>query len=107
MVLVIATYNLSLAIIPFLISLFIGLFAAFATIKRENHFFMIDVDKIEFKNGVLKPKDHTFLWRNISEIHMPQRQKKALLYFKDGSMFEINLMWIEKKKAINISLKKV
>src|SRR4030042_4496108 len=96
------TFSLGIAIIPFLICLFITLFAAFATIKREDHYFCIDDDKIEFRNGIINPKKHSFPWINISEIHLPHKQKKALLFFKDGSSHDINLMWVEKKKATAI-----
>jgi membrane protein YdbS with pleckstrin-like domain len=98
----IPTLSLNMAIILLLISIFIILFAAFATIKRKNHFFCINDEKIEFRNGVISPKMNSFPWNNIAEIHMPHKQKKALLFLKNGSSFTINLMWIEKKKATAI-----
>jgi hypothetical protein len=102
LVLGIGTFSLNLALMPFMISFFITLFAAFATIKRKDHYFCIDDTKIEFRNGILNPKKHSFLWSNITEVHLPVKQKKALLLFKDGTSFKINLMWIEKKKSIII-----
>lgn len=101
-VLDIKSFSPNLAIIPFLLGIFITLFAAFATIKRKDHFFRIDEEKIEFRNGIINPKKHAYQWTNITEIHMPNKQKNALLFFKDGSSFDINLMWIEKKKATAI-----
>jgi hypothetical protein len=102
LVLGIPSFSLNLAVIPLVISLFITLFALFATIKRKDHFFFIDNDKIEFRNGAINPKKHSFLWSNISEIHLPHKQKKALLLLKDGTTYNINLMWIERKKAAAI-----
>jgi hypothetical protein len=102
LVLDIKSFSPTLAIIPFLLGLFIALFAAFATIKRTDHFFRIDEEKIEFRNGIINPKKHSYQWSNITEIHLPNKQKSALLFFKDGSSFDINLMWIEKKKATAI-----
>lgn len=96
------TFSTSLAIIPFLISLFIGLIALFATVKRKDHFFLIDEEKIEFKNGVIRPKKHTFLWSDIEKVHLPKNQKNARLFLKGGTNFEINLLWIDKKKATTI-----
>jgi hypothetical protein len=33
---------------------------------------------------------------------MPRKQKKAMLLFKDGSSFVINLAWLQRKKASHI-----
>ena len=95
-------FSTSLAIIPFLISLFMGLIALFATVKRKDHFFIVDEEKIEFKNCIIRPKKHTFLWNNIEKVHLPKNKKNAKLFFKGGTNFEINLMWIDKKKATTI-----
>jgi hypothetical protein len=101
-VLNIKTFTPSLAIIPLAISLFMSAFAAFATIKRKDHYFCVDNDKIEFRNGLINPKKYSFLWNTISEIHLPPKQKNAILQFNDGKSYTINLLWIEKKKSIAI-----
>jgi len=91
--------NAILSLAPFGISLIVGLIAAFDSIKRNDLFFLIDADKIEFRYGIFKPKKHTFNWIDIKEVVMPHKQKKALLRLKDGSSFVIDLTWLQKKKA--------
>lgn len=88
-----------LSLAPFGISLIVSIIATFATIKRKDLFFLIDNDKIEFKYGLFNPKKHSFKWIDIKELIMPQKQKKAMLLFKDGSSFIINLSWLQKKKS--------
>jgi hypothetical protein len=91
-----------LSLVPFGISLVVSIIAAFATIKRKDLFFLIDNDKIEFRYGIIKPKKHSFNWIEVKELVMPHRQKKAMLVFKDGSSFIIDLTWIQKKKSSHI-----
>lgn len=88
-----------LSLAPFGISLIVGLIAVFATAKRDDLFFLIDNDKIEFMYGVFNPKKHTFYWTDIKDLVMPHKQKKAMLHLKDGSSFVIDLTWLQKKKA--------
>jgi hypothetical protein len=88
-----------LSLAPFGISLIVGLIAAFDSIKRDDLFFLIDNDKIEFRYGIFKPKKYSFNWIDIKEVVMPHKQKKALLHLKDGSSFVIDLTWLQKKKA--------
>jgi hypothetical protein len=87
---------------PFGISLVVGIIAAVATFKGTDNFFLIDKDKIEYKYGLFKPVDHLFNWSDVRELVMPNRQKKVLLIFKDGSSFIINLTWIQKEKSSSI-----
>lgn len=91
--------NAVLSLAPFGISLLVGLIAVFATLKRDDLFFLIDNDKIEFRYGVFNPQKHTFNWTDIKDLVMPQKQKKAMLHLKDGSSFVIDLTWLQKKKA--------
>ena len=91
-----------LSIAPFGISIVVGIIASVATFKGTDNFFLIDKDKIEYKYGLFKPVDHLFNWSEIRELVMPQRQKKVMLVFKDGSLFTINLTWIQKEKSSNI-----
>lgn len=88
-----------LSLAPFGISLIVSIIASFATIKRKDLFFSIDDDKIEFRYGIFKPKKHSFKWVDVKELTMPQKQKKAVLNFKDGSSFVINLTWLQKHKS--------
>ncbi len=88
-----------LSLAPFGISLVVSIIAAFATIKRSDLFFSVDDDKIEFRYGLIKPKKHKYMWADIQEITMPSKQRKAMLQFKDGSSYVINLNWIEKRKS--------
>jgi len=88
-----------LSLAPFGISLIVGLIAVFDSIKRNDLFFLIDDDKIEFRYGIINPKKHTFNWTDIKEVVMPHKQKKAMLHLKDGSSFVIDLTWLQKKKA--------
>ena len=76
-----------------------AIIALFATIKRSDLFFSVDDDKIEFRYGLIKPKKHKYMWADIQEITMPSKQRKAMLLFKDGSSYIINLIWIEKRKS--------
>ena len=84
---------------PFGISIVVGIIATLATVKRKDHYFIIDNDKIEFRYGMINPLKQVFLWINIREIYFPHRQKKLKLIMKDGSFFIINLTWIERKKS--------
>src|ERR1035437_1181118 len=88
-----------LSVVPFGISLVVGLIAALTTFKGTDLFFSIDKEKIEYKFGILKPLTHSFQWIDIKELVMPSKQKKIKLIFKDGSSFIINLNWIQRKKS--------
>jgi hypothetical protein len=88
-----------ISIVPFGISLVVTFISAFATIKRKDLFFSIDDDKIEFRYGIFRPKRHSFKWIDIKDLVMPHKQKKAMLRLKDGSVFVINLTWLQRKKA--------
>ena len=91
-----------LSIAPFGISLVVSLIAAFATIKRKDLYFSMTDEKIEFRYGIINPKMHSFKWIDIKELIMPHKQKKAMLLFKDGSSFVIDLTWLQKKKSSHI-----
>lgn len=90
---------LFISLITFGISLFVGVIAAFATIRRKDLFFIVNDEKIEFRFGIIKPKKHTFQWIDIKELIMPQKQKKVMLHMKDGLHFLINLNWLQRKKS--------
>jgi hypothetical protein len=94
--------HLSLSLAPFGISLVSGTIAIIATFSKNDHYIIIDNDKIEFKFGMLKPSIQTFLWNDIKEIHLPHKQKKVKLIMKNDSSNIINLTWIEKKKSSHI-----
>jgi hypothetical protein len=91
-----------LSVAPFGISLIVFIIAATATFKGTDLFFSIDMEKIEYKFGIVRPVTHSFKWIDIKELVMPSRQKKVKLVFKDGSSFVINLTWIQRKKSSSI-----
>jgi hypothetical protein len=91
-----------LSIAPFGISLVVFIIAGTATFKGSDLYFSIDMEKIEYKFGVLRPVSHSFKWIDINELVMPGRQKKVKLVFKDGSSFIINLTWIQRRKSSSI-----
>lgn len=93
---------LFISLITFGISLFVGVIATFATVKRKDLFFMVSDEKIEFRYGILNPRRHTFQWIEIKELIMPQKQKKAMLCLYDGSSYLINLNWLQRKKSSRI-----
>jgi hypothetical protein len=91
-----------LCLAPFGISLIVGLIAAYATIKREDLYFMVDEQKIEFRYGIFKPKKNTILWNDVKELVMPHKDKLIKVNFKDGRSQIINLSYIQKKKSTHI-----
>jgi len=91
-----------LSIAPFGISLIVFIIAGTATFKGTDLYFSIDMEKIEYKFGVIRPVTHSFKWIDINELVMPGRQKKVKLVFKDGSSFIINLTWIQRRKSSSI-----
>jgi membrane protein YdbS with pleckstrin-like domain len=91
-----------LSVAPFGISLIVTVISLFATIRRSDLFFSVDDDKIEFRYGIIKPKKHTFKWADIQDITMPHKQKKAMLLFRDGSSYIIDLTWLQRKKSSHI-----
>lgn len=92
----------SLSLAPFGICLIVGIVAAFATIKRDDLFFLVDDTKIEFRYGIIKPKKYSFPWSNIKEMVLPHKERKVRLFFNDGSSFIIDLTWLQRKKSIFI-----
>jgi hypothetical protein len=88
-----------LSLAPFGISFFVTIIAAFATIKRKDLYFSIDNENIEFRYGIFRPKRHSFKWNDIKSLVMPQKQKKVMLLFNDGSSYIIDLTWLQKKKT--------
>lgn len=91
-----------LSLAPFGISLVVATIAAFASIKRKDLFFLVDDEKIEFRYGIFNPSMKSFKWSDIKELVMPHKQKKALLHFKDGTKYVIDLTWLQKKKSSHI-----
>ncbi len=81
------------------ISLVVGLIAAYATFKREDLYFLIDDDKVEFRYGVFRPKKYSFPWTSMREVVMPHKEKKVKVIFKDKTSYIIDLTWLKKKKS--------
>jgi len=96
------TIHISLCIAPFGISIAVLVIAIMSTFKRKDHYFLIDDEKIEFRFGIVKPVKHSYKWIDLKEIHLPHKEKKVLLVFKDDSTALVNLTWLEKKKTSHI-----
>ena len=90
---------LFISLITFGISLFVAIIAAFATIKRKDLFFTVNDEIIEFRFGIINPKLHSFKWIDIKELIIPPKQKRVTLILNDGSSFNINLNWLQRKKS--------
>jgi len=88
-----------LSLAPFGISLIVGIIAAFATIKRDDLYFLVDDEKIEFRYGIFKPKKYSFLWSEIKEFVMPHKERKVRVIFHNRPTFVIDLSWLQKKKS--------
>ena len=91
-----------ISLIPFGAGLAVSVFATYATVKRKDLFFLVDDDKLEFRYGIIAPNLRSFKWTDIKELVVPSTQKKLKLVFNDGTIFIINLTWIEKKKSTHI-----
>lgn len=91
--------NPVLSIAPFGIGTVVSIIAVMATIKRNDLFFSINNEKIEFRYGLFRPQKHSFNWNDVKELKIPQKQRKAMLLFKDGTSFTIDLTWLQKKKS--------
>ncbi|HLN55489.1 MAG TPA: hypothetical protein VK207_05840 [Bacteroidales bacterium] len=90
---------IALSLAPFGISLLVGSIAFISTMKRKDQYFSLDDQKLEFRFGILVPKKYSINWAEVNELVIPHKQKKALLNFKDGSSFIIDLTWLQKKKS--------
>ena len=91
-----------LSLAPFGISFIVGIIALFGTIKRKNIFFLIDDERIEFRYGIFRPKKHSFLWNDISELILPHKERKIRVAFKNGTTFTIDLSWLQRRKSSHI-----
>jgi hypothetical protein len=94
--------TLSLSIAPFGIGLFTGLVAYQATVKKKDHFFLMDDNGTEYRFGMFKPVRVSHKWTDIKQMIIPHKEKKILLRYNDGSDHIVNLTWIEKKKSHHI-----
>ncbi len=84
---------------PFGISIVTGTIAILSTVKRKDQYFSLDNEKVEFRFGMLVTKKYSFNWADINELVIPHKQKKAMLHFKDGSSYVLDLTWLQKKKS--------
>lgn len=91
--------HVSYSIAPFSISLFAGFIAVLASIKKKNHYFVIDDEKIEYRYGLVKPVFRSYRWDNIKEVHLAHMSIKVRLLHYDGTVSVVNLTWLEKKKS--------
>jgi len=88
-----------LATAPFGISFIVSAFAALASIKRKDLFFLVDYGKIEFRYGLLNPKRHSYQWIEIKEMIMPHNQRKVKLNLLNGTSYVIDLNYLQRKKS--------
>jgi hypothetical protein len=93
------TIHINFCIAPFGISLFTAIVAYLATSKKKDHYFLIDNDKVEYRFGLFKPVKCVHKWDDVKEIHLPHKEKKVLIIYKDDTEHILNLTWIEKKKS--------
>ncbi len=91
--------HITFSIAPFGISLFVGLIALMSTIKRKDLFFQVDDDSISYRFGLFRPARHIFKWDEVKEIHMPHKEKKFMIVFRNSESYVVNLNWIEKRKT--------
>ena len=91
-----------LSIAPFGISVIVGLIAAYATIKRDDLYFLVDEEKIEYRFGIIKPKKNVILWKDVKDLVMPHKDRMVRINFKDGTNLVINLSFIQRKKSTHI-----
>lgn len=91
--------NLSLSIAPFSICLIVLIILYLGSVRGKEQYFSIDNDGMEFQYGVFRSKRHTILWRDVKELVLPSRQKKALFRFNDGKEFILNLNWLQRRKT--------
>ena len=91
-----------LALAPFGICLIVTGFAVLAKVKRKDLFFLVDYGKIEFRFGVFKAKRRSFKWAEISNLVMPNKQRKIVINMNNGTSSVINLTYLKRKKSILI-----
>jgi len=94
--------HISYSIAPFGISIFTGVIAYLSTVKRKDHYFLIDDEKIEYRYGLLNPVKRTHRWNEIREIHIPHRGNKIMVLYNENKKPVINLTWLERKKSFLI-----
>lgn len=91
--------HFSYSLAPFGISIFAGIIAYMATVKRKDHYFLVDNERIEYRYGLFKQVRQTHFWNNIKEVHFSHQSKKIRLVCNDGSRPVINTTWLERKKS--------
>lgn len=91
--------NLSLSIAPFSICLIVLIISYLGSRRGKEQYFSIDNDGIEFQYGIFRSKKHIFLWKDIKDLVLPSKQKKALFRFINGNEFVLNLNWLQRRKT--------
>jgi len=94
--------HVSYSTAPFGISIFTGIIAYLSTVKRKDHYFLIDDEKIEYRYGLINPVKRTHRWNEIREIHIPHRGNKIMILYNENKKPYINLTWLERKKSFLI-----
>lgn len=90
------------SLVPFSIGLLVAGITTYISVKRKEQYFNISSEVIEFRYGLTRANQHSFKWDEVKELVLPRRQKKARLHLSDGSVYTINLIWLDRKKASQI-----
>lgn len=91
-----ASADLGLTFTLYGITIFLFSIAILATIKRKEHFFKVDREKISYHYGLIFPSHKTFEWSEIKKVYMPPHSKNAVLILHNDKDVHINLTWVEK-----------
>lgn len=89
----------SLIITAFSIGGFVYFIAILSTARTKQHFFKIDSSQISYRFGLLAPSHKTIDWTDVKKVFVPKKTKSAFLVLKSGTVINLNLSWIEKKKS--------
>ncbi|MDZ7740047.1 MAG: hypothetical protein U5K32_13495 [Bacteroidales bacterium] len=88
-----------LIVVLFAISSFIFFIAALASVKKKNHYFIIDNDRISYRYGLVFSKQRSLNWSEIKEIIIQYNLRKATIITGDDKQKFINLNWINHSSA--------
>ncbi len=88
-----------LIIVLFGISAFVFFIAALASVKKKDHYFIIDADKISYRYGLVFPKHRNHNWSGIKEIIMQYNLRQAIIISEDDKKKIINLNWINRTSS--------
>lgn len=88
-----------LIVVLFAISAFIFFIATLASVKKKDHYFIIDANKMSYRYGLIFPKHRSHNWSEIKEIIIQYKLRKATIITGDDKQKIINLNWINHSSA--------